>query len=235
MNTNLFNFVDANHDEGLTLISHWTPRWTTGVFATGYQWGGTDSEKVGASLTRKSQRWGALTVGGVAGHDNGIIPKHEALLEYDRGFSFERKTLLPGMEVIYGQHWYWYSTARIFTIRETTLFYLPRDWTWSLAVTGAQSDFYGTGSQWRPSGMARLGFPVRSWEVRRVGGTIFYALGTENFAQVDQIGEFSSQTYGGGLRLQLTDREDVTGFGAYQRRSLNRTETSFGLTYGVRF
>jgi len=62
-----------------------------------------------------------------------------------------------------------------------------------------------------------------------------FAVGTENFAQVDQVGEFSSQTYGGGLRLQLTARQDVTGFGAYQRRSQERTESSFGFTYAIHF
>jgi hypothetical protein len=235
VNTNLFNFADANHDEGFTLISHWTPVWTTGAFASGYHWAGANSEKVGISLTRKSQHWGALTVGGLAGHDNGIIPKYEALIEYDRGFAFRQNTVLPGIEVICGEHWYWYSTARIVTINETTLFYLPRDWTWSFGVSGAQSDFYGAGSQWRPSGMTRVGFPVRAWEIGRVAGNIFFAVGAENFAQVDQIAEFSSQTYGAGLRLQLTQREDVTGFGAYQRRSSNRRETSFGLSYAIRF
>jgi hypothetical protein len=83
--------------------------------------------------------------------------------------------------------------------------------------------------------MTRLGFPITKWEERRLGGNVFFAVGTEDFAQVNQIGEFSSQTYGGGLRLQLTARQDVNGFAAYQRRSQDRTESSFGFTYGIRF
>jgi tetratricopeptide (TPR) repeat protein len=235
VNTDLFNFADANQDEGINLISHWTPRWSTSVAADGYHWGGTNAEKFVASLTGKLPGWGALTVGGATGHDNGVIPKDEAFFAYDQGFRLHRTTFLRGLEIVYGQHWYWYSTARILSLNETTLFYLPRDWTWSLGLTGARSHFSGTGAEWRPSGMTRLGFPITKWEDRRLGGNIFFASGTENFAQVDQIGEFSSQTYGGGLRLQLTRQQDMTGFAAYQRRSQDRTESSFGFTYGLRF
>jgi hypothetical protein len=66
-------------------------------------------------------------------------------------------------------------------------------------------------------------------------GNTFFAVGTENFAQLDQIGEFSSRTYGGGLRFQFTTRQDLSGLAAYQMRSQNRTATTLGLTYGVRF
>jgi tetratricopeptide (TPR) repeat protein len=235
VNTDLFNFADANQDEGLTLISHWTPRWTTSVAADGYHWGDTDAEKVVASLTGKLPGWGALTVGGAAAHDNGVIPRDEGFFDYDQGFKLHGSKFLHGLEIVYGQHWYWYTTARILTVHETTLFYLPRDWIWSLGLTEARSHFSGTGAEWRPSGMTRLAFPITKREERRLGGNIFFAVGTENFAQVNQIGEFSSQTYGGGLRLQLTALQDVNGFAAYQRRSQDRTESSFGFTYGIRF
>jgi len=137
--------------------------------------------------------------------------------------------------VICGQHWYWYEAARILTVNETTVFYLPHDWTWSLGVTEAQSHFTGTSAQWRPSEMTRLGFPITSWEGMHLGGNVLFAMGTENFAQIDQIGEFSSRTYGGGLRLQFTGSQDVTGFAGYQMRSPEHTDLSFGLIYGIRF
>jgi hypothetical protein len=235
VNTDLFNFADANQDEGLTLISHGTPRWTTSLAGDGYHWGGLSAEKVVASLTGKLPGWGALTVGGASAHDNGVIPKDEVFFEYDRGFKLHGRSFLRGLEIAYGHHWYWYTTARILTINETALFYLPRDWTWSLGLIEARSHFSGTGSEWRPAGITRIGFPITSWEDRRLGGNVYFAVGTENFAQVDQIGQFSSQTFGGGLRLQLTGRQDVTGFAAYQKRSKDRTESSFGFTYGVRF
>lgn len=235
MNTDFFNFTGSNQDEGLTLISKWTPRWGTSVAADGYHWGDTNAEKVVASLTGKMPGWGALTVGGAAAHDNGVIPKNESFFNYDQGFRLHGTRFVRGAEIVYGQHWYWYATARILTINETTLFYLPRDWTWSLGLTGARSHFSGTGAEWRPSGMTRLGFPLARWEDRRLGGNIFFAVGTENFAQVNQIGEFSSQTFGCGLRLQLTARQDLNAFAAYQRRSQDRTESSLGFTYGIRF
>jgi tetratricopeptide (TPR) repeat protein len=230
-----FNYANANQDEGLTLISQWTPRWRTSVAIDGYQWGGTTAAKFLASLTGKLASWGALTIGGATAHDNGVIPRDEGWFDYDRGLKLTRTNVLRGVEFAYGQHWYWYSTARILTINESTLFYLPREWTWSLGLTGARSQFSGTGSEWRPSGMTRLGFPITNWENHRLGGNVFFAVGTENFAQVNQIGQFSSQTYGGGLRLQLPGRQEITNFAAYQRRTQSRTELSFGLTYALHF
>lgn len=235
VNTDLFNFADANQDEGLTLLSKWSPHWSTSVAADGYHWGGLDAEKFVGSFTGRSPAWGALTVGGATAHDNGVVPRAESFFEYDQGFKLLGNTPLRGIEIIYGQHWYWYATARILTMHETALLYLPRDWTWSLGLIEARSHFSGTGAEWRPSGMTRLGFPITHWEGRRLGGNVFVAVGTDNFAQVNQIGEFSSQTYGGSLRFQLTMLQDVTGFAAYQRRSQNRDESSFGFTYGIRF
>lgn len=235
VNTDLFSFADANHDEGLTISSKWTPQWSTSVSADGYNWGGLNAEKFVASVTGRLPDWGALTVGGAAAQDNGVIPRRETFFEYDQGFKLRRSGPLQAIEIIYGQHWYWYAAARILTMNETALVYLPREWTWSLRLTEAGSHFSGTGTEWRPSGMTRLGFPLMRWKDRRVGGNAFFGVGTENFAQVDQIGEFSSQTYGGGLRFQLTAFQDVTGFAAYQRRSQNRDESSFGFGYGIRF
>jgi hypothetical protein len=64
---------------------------------------------------------------------------------------------------------------------------------------------------------------------------MFFAVGTEDFAQVDQIGRFSSQTYGGGLRFRFAEAQDVTGYVAFQQRTQDRAQTSFGITYGIRF
>jgi hypothetical protein len=112
---------------------------------------------------------------------------------------------------------------------------LPDEWTISLTAIGARSTFPGTAAEWRPSGVTRIGFPL----VRRAGkgltGNLFFAAGTENFAQVDQIGRFASQTYGGGLRFQITAHQDVRGYASYQKRTQDRTEESFGFSYGIYF
>jgi tetratricopeptide (TPR) repeat protein len=234
-NTDLFNFADPNHNEGVNLISWWTPHWATSVGGNFYQLAGTDASKIVASLTGKLPTWGALTVGGATGRDNGIIPKAEAFFDYDNGWRLRQNHVLRGLEIVYGQHWYWYSTARILTINGTTLLYLPREWSWSLGWTAARSDFSGTGAEWRPSGMTRLEFPINAWNEHRLRGNLSFAAGTENFAQVDQIGRFSSQTFGGGVRFQLTTHQDLTANAGYQKRSQGRTQIGVGFTYGIRF
>jgi tetratricopeptide (TPR) repeat protein len=235
MGTDLFNFADANHEEGVSLASQWTSHWRTSVAGSSYQRAGRNAEKFMASLTGKLSDWGALTAGGATARDHDVIPKAEAFFDYDHGWRLGANGLVRGLEMAYAQHWYWYTTARILTMNATALVYLPREWTWSLGLTGARSHFSGTETEWRPSGMTKLAFPIAGRNEPRLGGNVFFSVGTENFAQLDQIGRFSSQTYGGGLRFRLTARQDVTSYAAYQRRTQGRTETSFGLTYGVHF
>jgi len=234
-NTDLFNFADSNHDSGVSLTSRWTTSWRTNVAEYFYQVFGKAAGKFVGSVTGSLPRWGGLTVGSAVAHDNGVVPKSEAFFDYDNGWKLDRSGLVRGLEIGYAQHWYWYSTARILTLKGTAIVYLPHEWTWSFGLTEGRSHFSGTGAEWRPSGTTRLGFPIAGWASRHLGGNLFFATGTEDFAQVDQIGRFSSHTYGGGLRFQLTPRQDITGFAAYQKRTQDRTDTSFGFTYGIHF
>ena len=231
----LFNFADANHDEWISLASQWTPRWATAVAGSFYQRGGVEAGKFVGSVTRRQPRWGAITAGGAVGDDNAVIPKSEAFFDLDHGWKGGETTLVRAVETVYGQHWYWYQASRILTLTGTAIVYLPREWTLSLGATGARSAFSGTSAEWRPSGITRLGFPLANWGPKRLSGNVFFAAGTENFGVLDQIGRFASQTYGGGLRLQFTARQDLTGYGSYQKRTENRTDTSFGLNYGIHF
>jgi len=233
--TDLYNFAGANRDEGVAWNSRWSQHWNTSMAASFYQRGGVDADKVLGSITARAARWGALTAGGAVGHDNAVVPKSEAFFDLDRGWKLGGENFLRGVETSYGQHWYWYQAARILTLNGTAIVYFPREWTFSLAATGARSAFSGTGAEWRPSGSARLGFPLGAWREARLSGNIFFAAGTEDFGLIDQIGAFASQTYGGCLRLQLTPRQDVTATGSYQRRTQNRTDTYIGLSYGIHF
>jgi hypothetical protein len=174
-------------------------------------------------------------LGSAIGHDNAVIPRSEAFFELDHGWKTGETNFVRGVELTYGQHWYWYESSRILTLNGGTIVYLPREWTFSLAATGARSVFSGTGAEWRPSGLSRLAFPLARRGEKRLFGNVFFAAGTENFAVVDQIGRFASQTYGGGMRFQITARQDVTGNAGYQKRTQNRTDTSFGLSYGIHF
>jgi tetratricopeptide (TPR) repeat protein len=231
----LFSFANTNRDQWMSLVSQWTQHWTTNVAGNFYQRGGVDAGKFAASVTGRAARWGALTAGGATGHDNGVIPKSESFFQYDRGWRVSEGGVVRSVEATYGQHWYWYTTARILALNESVTIYLPREWTWSFGLTEARSHFSGSSPDWKPSGMTKLGFPIAGWKTRQLSGNVLFAAGTENFGQIDQIGAFSSHTFGGGLRLQLTARQDLNGFGAFQQRTNNRTETSFGFNYGIHF
>ncbi len=231
----LFNFTSANHDGWVSLVSQWTPHWTTSFAGSFYERAGIRAGKFSGAITGRLHRWGALTVGGAAGHDKAVIPKSEAFFDVNHGWKFSETNFLRAVEFVYGQHWYWYQASRILTLNGTAIVYLPRDSTLSLGATGVRSTFSGTGVEWRPSGMARLGFPLANWGEKRLSGSIFFAVGTEDFAQIDQIGRFASQTCGGGLRFQINARQDVTGYASYQKRTQDRTDTSFGLSYGIHF
>jgi tetratricopeptide (TPR) repeat protein len=231
----LFNFTSANHYEVTSLVSKWSPGWATSVAGSFYQRGGVNAGKFVGSVTGRRSKWGAFTIGGAAGHDNAVIPKSEAFFDLDDGLKTGETGLLRGVEIAYGQHWYWYRASRILALNGMAIIYLPREWTLSVGATGARSAFSGTRAEWRPSGTSRIAFPLASRDDKHLSGNVFFATGTEDFAQVDQIGRFSAQTYGGGLRFQMTSRQDVTGYAAYQKRTQNRTDTGFGFSYGIHF
>jgi tetratricopeptide (TPR) repeat protein len=231
----MFNFANANHDGRVSLISNWTSHWTTSVSGNFFEISGANAGKFVGSVTGRLPGWGALTIGGATAHDNTVIPKAEAFFDLDHGWKIAETGPIRGIEFVYGQHWYWYAASRILTVNGSGILYLPHDWTWSLGITDARSSFSGTRTQWQTSGISRLGFPLAHLQGRSLSGNILFAVGTENFAQVDQIGSFSSHTYGGGLRFQLTKYQDVTGYFAYQKRTQDRTDTTFGFSYGIHF
>jgi tetratricopeptide (TPR) repeat protein len=231
----LLSFAPSNHDQWVSLASKWTPHWSTSAAGSVYQRGGMGAGSFVGSLTRQQPKWGAITIGAATGHDNGVIPKTEAFFELDHGFKISEDQPVRGVEIIYGQHWYWYATARILTSTQTAIVYFPRDWSWSIGLTEARSHFSSTNVDWKPSGLTRLSIPVRRWSQRELSANGFFAVGTEDFAQVDQIGSFASQTYGGGLRFRFTPRQDITGYAAFQQRTQDRAQTSLGFSYGIRF
>jgi tetratricopeptide (TPR) repeat protein len=233
--SDLFDLASPNRGGWISLSSRWAPHWMTNVAGNFYNRGGVNAGKFVASVAGTLPRWGSLSVGGATAHDNGVIPKSETFFEFDHGFRVSEDRPVRGLELVYGQHWYWYSLARVFTLSEAAIVYLPRDWTLTLELTEARSRFPGLAADWKPSGSARVGFPVATWRVRKVFGNIFFGAGTEDFAQVDQIGRFSSKTYGGGLRFELTERQDVVSYASFQQRTQSHTDVNFGFSYGIRF
>lgn len=231
VDTDTFNYTDAAAAQTLALTSRWNRRWTTVLTSTTYQRFGADAERATVRVSRKlgSSSW--ISVLGGAGHDERVIPKREAGIELGHAMRVPGKHFVRGMELSYGQQWMWFTGAKVLVLSGSSFFYLPRDWTFTLSAMGARSTFRLPSVEWRPSGSARLGFPLH----RRLRASLGFAVGTENFAKADEVGHFSARTFGGGVRYQLTDKQDVGVTVFYQDRSQSRSQTSVGVSYGIRF
>jgi tetratricopeptide (TPR) repeat protein len=224
------SYANNGQTQSVSLSSRWNRQWSTIFGVSIYQRFSQDAGKFLASTSfhLTAQDW--LGVGGALANSQGVVPTTESFFEYGHAFRFENRWV-RGLESSYQQHWYWYQGAHVLALTTSQIVYLPREWTWSLNVTGARTGFVGTPVAWAPSGWTKIGFPLR----RHLGGNLFFAVGSENFSQIDQIGRFSARTYGAGLRYQFADRQDVNGYVARQDRNQGQTDTSFGLSYGIRF
>jgi hypothetical protein len=172
-----------------------------------------------------------LTTGGAAAKDEGIIPRNEAFFEFGQGFQSRGLGPVRGVELLYQQRWLWYSDARVLALSPGAILYLPKDWTWLFRISAARSSLTGSSIQWQPSGWTKLSFPLN----RHVGSHLLFGSGTENFGLLDQIGRFSARTWGSGLTFRLASGQEISTYGSYQSRSQGRSQTSFGVNYGIRF
>jgi tetratricopeptide (TPR) repeat protein len=225
-----FNNIGPSEDEILSLASRWTPQASTVLIAGFYQRFGEAAADLEVSSSYRITKNNALTVGGGLANRQDIIPKDDTFFEYGRGIRLPFE-FVKGMEASYQQRWFWYQGAHVLTFNGMQLYYLPQDWTWSITITAARTGFRGTGVEWEPSGITRLEFPVH----RSLSGNLFFANGTEDFAQIDQIGRFSARTYGGGVKYRLRPGQDIRGYFARQYRSDSQTQTALGVNYGFHF
>ena len=214
-----------------TVRSDWTRRWTSSVGMRVDHRAGLSAARWSGAVTAKLPSRSALTVGASIGRDNGIVSKGEVFAEFGRGFTFARDGVIRGVEVSVQPRRLWFDAADVVTITPGTVIYLPHEWTLSVAITAARSRFPDVGAEWRPSGIARMAFPLSE----RVIAHVFGAAGTENFALVDQIGRFSARTVGGGARFRFANGRDLTGYVAFQARTQGRTQTSVGFGHAIRF
>lgn len=229
--TDAFNYTHAANAETVELASHWDPCWITSFAGIVYQRFGADAGKFTGSVARRFMRSDSLTIGGGIARDQGVIPRAEAFLQYGHGFRLSETFFLRALETDFQSHWFWYRDARVLGLTSTAILYVPRGATFSVAVTQARSAFPTTGPDWSPSGIATLAVPLGS----RFTSNVFFAVGTEDFAQADQIGRFSAQTAGGGGKYRLSRNQDISISVARQNRSMGRTQTSFGVSYGIFF
>jgi tetratricopeptide (TPR) repeat protein len=224
------SYANDAQTQSVSLSSRWNNRWSTIFAVDTYQRFGQDAVKFQATgdFHVDAQDW--VGVGSAVANGQGVVPTNEAFFEFGHAFRFNNPCV-RGLESSYQQHWFWYQGAHVLTLATNQIVYLPRGWTWSLNVTGARTEFSGTPVDWTPSGWSKLGFPIQ----RRITGNVFYGVGSENFSQIDQIGRFSAHTYGGGVRYRFANRQDINAYVAYQSRSLGQTDTTLGLSYGIRF
>ena len=226
----VFNYANTGQTEGVSLNSRWNQRWSTVLGVNTYQRFGQDAVKFLASSAFHFTARDWFTVGSAVANSQSVVPTNEAFFDYGHAFQIENRWF-KGLESSYQQHWFWYQGAHVLTLNTSQIIYLPHEWTWSLNVTGARTGFVGTPVDWTPTGWTKLGFPLQS----RVTGNVFFGVGSENFAQIDQIGRFSAHTFGAGLRYKFAARQDITGYVARQYRTQGQIDTSFGLSYGIRF
>lgn len=226
-----FNYTDNAGAFTASLTSHWEPRWVTSFAESYYDRFGGRAAKFTGSVTYKPTKHDGITAGAAIAHDDKVIPKSEAFFDVDHGFNFGKKPFLRGVELDYGQRWLWYSAARILIFTPSAIFYLPRDWSWSLNVTAARSSFPGLTPHWQRSGGTKLKFPL----LPRLDGNVFFAVGSEDFSRIDQIGRFAARTWGGGLHWQFARRHDISAYVFSQDRSQRRSQVGFGFAYGFRF
>jgi tetratricopeptide (TPR) repeat protein len=225
-----FSYTENANVETVTLTAHWNERWTTGFGISPYHLFGENAVKIWADAAYTFHKNNWVRVLGAGANPQDVVPEREVLIEYGHGFRFSIPGF-KGLESSWQENSLWYRGAQVITLNTTQIFYLPRDWTWTLSATGARTRF-GTGTtDWVPSGSTKIGFPL----FRRLSGNVLFAVGAENFAQVDQIGRLSARTYGAGLRYRFAEGQDVTAFVARQEREHDQTQTSLGLSYGIRF
>lgn len=225
-----FNYTDSAQHGALFLLSRWSSRFSTAFSTSVQQRFDQQAVNFSSSGSFRPTAHGSLTLGGTIANHQAIVAQHEAFFEYGHGLPFSNK-FVKGLELGYKQRWLWYEGGHVLTLSFTQLYYLPKDWTWAFSVTGARSGLTRSGIEWVPSGSTRLGFPI----YRKLSGNLTFANGTENFAQVDQIGHFSAHTYAGGLKFRFAPGQDVIGYYGVQNRTDRRTQQMFGMSYGYRF
>lgn len=226
-----FNFIDPAQMQSLILTSRWTSNWSTAFSSHIYQRFGTQAQGFSASTILRFRPSDWLGVGGGGANHNAIVPKAEASVEYGHGFHFQNRWI-RGLEAAYQQRWLWYAGAHVLTLTGSQTYYLPRDWFWTLSLTGARSGFTSTGIEWAPSGNARLHFPLRP---PRLSGMLSFGLGAESYSQRDQIGRVSARTFAGGLDFRLAANQAISSYIARQDRSQSRSQTTYGVAYDLRF
>lgn len=233
--TDTFNYTGAAYAQTVVFIAKPNGHWTFSNEIDSYQRFGVSAEKDVAAGAHRFRGGNWLAVGVGAGNAQGIIPSAETYFEYDRGFSLSESGPVRGLEMTYNQHWLWYQGAHVLVFTETVAADFARGYRWTFSANEARSGFLGTRIAWEPSGYSRLEFPFPLVRPERFLPSVTFAVGSENFSELDQVEAFASRTYGGGFRLGITARQFANFYFAWQDRNGGNSEGIYGASYGIRF
>ncbi|HVB08682.1 MAG TPA: tetratricopeptide repeat protein [Candidatus Acidoferrales bacterium] len=233
--TDTFNYTGAANAQTATFVAKPNARWIFSAEGDIYQRFGANAQKLIGAATYRFTPSDSFTVGAGGGNADGIIPRGETYFEYGHGFRISETKPLRGIETTYNQHWRWFNQASVLVFTGTVAADLAHDLRWTVSVNGARSHFTGAPVAWKPSGYTRLDFPLPRISADRLLMDLTFAVGSENFSEVDQVGAFASRTYGGGFRVGLSARQYVNLYVARQYRNGGNTEGIYGVSYGVRF
>lgn len=228
--SDVFSFADPGNQQLISFRADWSPRWTTVLTATADQRFGSSAQGIGGLVTYKAGKHDWFTFGGQRANQQSVVPLYGEIFGY--GHAFQRSgEFFKGVEVAAEERSLWFASSRVELFRATVTTYLPKGWMWTLAGGCANSAFGRNGAEWTPSGLSRVALPLTS----RLEANALFAVGSESYATIDQIGQFSARTWGGGLKIRTTALQDVSFLLAYQTRSQSQTQTSVGISYGIRF
>jgi hypothetical protein len=233
--TDTFNYTNAANAQTVTFVDRPNARWIFSAEADSYQRFGALAQKAIGAATFRLNHANSLTIAGGGGNADGIIPRAETYFEYGHGFRISKSAPLRGIEFAYNQHWLWYANAHVLALTGTAAADFARDFRWTVSANGARSGFDGDAVAWKPSGYSRLEFPLPHVNAERLLLNATFAVGSENFGELDQVGAFASRTFGGGARVGFTSRQFFNFYVARQLRNGGRTEAMYGASYGVRF
>lgn len=233
--TDTFNYTNAANAQTMVFVAKPNDHWILTDEVDSYQRFGADAQKDVASAAYRFQGRNWLAVGAGGGNAQGVIPTSEAYFEYDRGFPISETASLRGIETTFNQHWFWFQGAHVLLLNGTVAADMADDFRWTFSFGEARSGFVGTPVAWEPTGYTRLEFPLPHVSVDRLLPNVMFAVGSENYAELDQVTAFASRTYGAGFRLGLTERQFVKFYFAWQNRNGGNSEGIYGASYGIRF
>ncbi len=227
----LLNYAQDAGTLTASLRSRWSGRWSSHAAVSHFRRFGETATRFDANATLCFGSKNAVTVGGAAAHDRGVIPRSEAQFVYDRGFDVSADGPIRGIEAFYQQRWVWYRSARLLALSPGAIVYLPAGWEWLVQFSETRSSLSAGGINWKEGGWTRLVFPVAG----RVTGYALFGIGTETLGLVDQMRELPARSWGGGLRIRVNSDQELHAYALYQRLSRGQAETGIGMSYAFHF